>query len=278
MSYLDCALRKNECYDRHLKHPNISGFCVVGKIIGTSQTASSGEDSCIFKTGDRIATILFKGGNARYVAQRASRMIKISDGDDGKQICGLLCASIAAFACLQHFIPVDNRYNKKSHVGESIFVNGGMSLVGQAVIQICSFLGATKVFATGLPRDFQFLKKLGAIPIPINVPITDPALEKQVDTVIDCTSFDDLHYLQKMLKKNGRVVYYEYGNVSESGRHGWRSDIRRLFLKCKLIPHYSYASFCDPLNIFYDDFIKFKVRLIAMATNLSICSIPLTSN
>ena len=243
--------------------PDVPGFCAIGRVIALSNFKENMEDAQSFRIGDRVATILFKGGNARYTTQSTSRLIKISAEDNGKQMCALICASMAAFACLQHFTPESKRYDNKSHCGESVFINGGMCLVGQAAIQLCYRLGASTVYATGSPKDFKFIEKLGAIPLPIDLPMKNPEIVKQIDTIVDFTSFDDLNYLQSIRKDGGHIIYYEYGDVSESGRHGWRSDFQRFFLKCKLVPYYKNTSFCDPFQeIFLDNFERFKVRTV----------------
>ncbi len=261
ISHIDCAIRRNECYDKQVTQPNIPGFCAVGRVIAVSHSMKSEEDMNLFNVGDRIATILFKGGNARFATQSTSRMIKITEKDNGKLVCILLCATMAAFACLQHYVPVSKRYDFRSHFNETIFVNGGMSLVGQAIIRLCSFFGVSKVYATGSPEDFKSLKMIGAIPLEINLPSTSNDMKDQVDTIIDCSSFDDDDYLQKMRNETGRIIFYEYGDISRNGNYGWRSDLHRFILKCKLLPDYKQASFCDPLQeFFFDNFQTFKVR------------------
>jgi NADPH:quinone reductase-like Zn-dependent oxidoreductase len=253
---MDCAIRKGKYNDQNVDQPDVPGICAVGRIVKVGTSVSKDQ----WKNGDRVATLMIKGGNARYATQTCSKLIKIPEDASAKETCSILCAYMSAFACLKHECPKHQRYTLDSLRGKTVFINGGMSVVGQAAIYLSSLLGASYVYATGKPKDFKHLKKLGAVPLHLCISNTNPELENKMDLIIDCTSFDALDFLTSLKTTQGALIIYEYGDISESGRHGWRNGISKLLLKVKLVKHWN-SFFCDPINeIFYRNFELFKVQ------------------
>lgn len=264
VSYMDCAIRLNKCSDHYVHSSDVPGFCAVGHIVALSSSVS--DDS--FKIGDRIATILVKGGNARYAIQNLSRIVKVSQTDSARQVCGLLSSYFSAFACLQQNIEAPRRHQRDSLNGKSILVHGAMSVVGQATIHLANYLGAQTVLATGKPGDFKHLKKIGASPIHLGA-LAEPSseLERAIDTIVDCTTYDSIEHLLKISKTNGNIIIYKHGDISKNGRHSMRTDFSTLLLKLKVIMHEK-ISICDPIqDIFIDNFDLFKVSAIKSFIN-----------
>mmetsp|Transcript_22220 Transcript_22220/g.25727 ORF Transcript_22220/g.25727 Transcript_22220/m.25727 type:complete len:134 (-) Transcript_22220:760-1161(-) len=133
---------------------------------------------------------------------------------------------MAAFACLQRGVLDDNRYECDSLHDKSVFINGGTSLVGQAAIQLCVQLNAKLVYATGAKKDYDHLRNLGAVPLNLNsISNLEYNLMGQIDIIIDFTTFDMMDYLLKIKHQNGSLIYYEYGDITRTGGHGWRSQM-----------------------------------------------------
>ena len=265
VQYIDCAIRRDECRDQNYNtdSPDIPGFCAVGRIIAIAPNISDG----MFRVGDRVGTIVHTGGNARFCVQSASKLVKISEEENAHDACGLLSTYMAAFACLRHTTPKSDRYEMDCLDGQTVFVNGGMSAVGQAIINLSQHLGAIKVYATGKEKDFHHLEGLGADPILLGKQIIDHKLK--VDVIIDCTSFDILDYLLSLKKESGRLVYYRHGDISMDGHHGWRTYLPTLLLKFRLMISSQNDSFCDPVqDIFLDRFDVFKVSLYSLLSTL----------
>ncbi len=256
---MDCAIRMDQCKSDNSDKLGIPGVCAVGRIVAVSNEVSDEP----LKIGDRIATILVQGGNSRYAVQSLSRLVKISDTDDSKDICGLISSYFVAFASLQYNNnDVTQRYKIDSLMGKTILVNGGMSVVGQAVVHLSNYLGANSVYATGKQKDFNHLKSIGSIPLYMGPLKSNQSLEKKFDIIIDCTSYDSLDNLASIKKNDGVLIFHSLGDISQSGRHSWRTDLSTFFLKLKLLKTWN-AKFFDPINeIFVDNFDKFKVRFM----------------
>lgn len=73
MSINDCVLRRGFSFDPFdpLRLPVIPGYDVVGTI------ASCGHAVKEFEVGDRVAALVRKGGNARYISVSASSLVSV---------------------------------------------------------------------------------------------------------------------------------------------------------------------------------------------------------
>ena len=58
-----------------------------------------------------------------------------------------------------------NRYGFNQLAGQSVLIQNGKTELGRALIDLCAFLGASRIFATGPTEDHSFLKDLGTIPL-----------------------------------------------------------------------------------------------------------------
>lgn len=261
VSYIDCAIRMNKFSPggSNLDYPDaVPGVCAVGTIVAIAKDQTFSENK--LSVGDRIATILVGGGNSRYATQSLSRVVKISEKDNSEHACALMSSYFSAFACLHHSTShLIDRYKRDRFKDKTIYVNGGMSIVGQAIIHLAKCLGAETVYSTGKAKDFHHLKKIGGTPLYIGTYNSNQTLEKRMDLVIDCSSYDALEYLLSVKKPEAPVILYRYGDIAKSGRHGVRNDLQNLILKIKCLQDWN-ASICDPIQeIFLNKFEMFKV-------------------
>jgi NADPH:quinone reductase-like Zn-dependent oxidoreductase len=236
-----------------LDNKNIPGFDIVGKVV------IAGPDSP-FSVGERVATISITGGNARYIVQPCSKLIRIDEAEIAHKICGILSAYVPAFALIQEGVdvPIFERYRKNLLAGKDVLVNGGMSNHGQAVIHLARLMGARNIYATGKEKDYRFLTDIGAVALPLNTKALMREYRETVDLVIDCTAFNMYDILDPLIRPGGSIVFNHYGDIAVSGKHGFRGkiDFLLLYAKSLLSPN---CHVCNYLRIFHEDFGLFKV-------------------
>jgi NADPH:quinone reductase-like Zn-dependent oxidoreductase len=144
------------------------------------------------------------------------------------------------------------RHDDDSLRGQTIFVSGGMSVIGQAAIHLAIILGAKKVsrtvdvnlitnqylnlyqvYASAMKKDHRHLKRLGAIPVYLSEDLTFAGLEDKIDLFVDFTAYNEFQGLTVVKEGSGRVVYYHLGDIGEEGKHGTRSQLENFFLKIR---------------------------------------------
>lgn len=127
------------------------------------------------------------GGNARHFRIKASQLVRVPRGVDPAEATCLAEAYLSAFQALQYSQSSWARYSWQSLIGKSVLVIGGMTNVGRAVIELAVALGATNVYATGKPRHFSDIEKLGATPIDRKPNLWPSEMKGVMDLVIDAT-------------------------------------------------------------------------------------------
>lgn len=210
--------------------------------------------------GERVATISITGGNARYIVQPHSKLLRIEENENAHEVCSILSAYVPAFALIQEGldVPLFERYRRQLLAGKDVLVNGGMSNHGQAVIHLAKLMGARTIYATGKEKDYRFLADMGAIALPLNSKALMREYRETVDLAIDCTAFDMYEILAPLIKPGGTIVFHHHGDIAVSGKHGFRGAIDFLVLYAKSFLS-SNCHVCNYLSIFQEDFGLFKV-------------------
>jgi NADPH:quinone reductase-like Zn-dependent oxidoreductase len=251
IDYLDCVIRKEKWIGNSSGFRDIPGMNIVGTVM------IAGDDA-IFREGDRVATVVQTGGNARFTVCSSKILLRLSKTDDAHQICAILSAYLPAFSLIQHGVKDSTeRYRLNPLFGLNVFINGGMSSHGQAIIDLANLFGAQNIYASGRQKDHHHLKKMGAIPVSMNSKSAFEKLSGKIDLVFDTTSFDMLEQLIQMRVGGGRVIFDQYGDVCENGVHGFRSKMDWVPLVGK--SHIAGNCFVsDYLLNFYNHFDVFK--------------------
>ncbi len=206
-----------------------------------------------FSVGDKVAAVLRRGGNSRFAV--ASNLVKIDSNENVHHVCGILSTYVAAFQML-HIGESNNgpiRYDYDYLKGKVVFVNGGMSGFGQAVIHLANVFGAKRVYATSRPKDYDHLRDLGSIPLPLGSVNEMENLVGAIDLVIDMTIYSSndnniFNHLSTMRKATtGRLVFNVHGDIAKNGRHGVRTPLELIQLRSKFLL-LSNVYVCDHLD------------------------------
>ncbi|KAK3683402.1 chaperonin 10-like protein [Podospora appendiculata] len=155
-----------------IKYPFILGNDLAGEVVavGTGPTASR------FQPGDRVLAHALamdpavnraaEGAFQAYVVVRAHMAAHIPDSLPYERACVLpLCLSTAACGLFQKDYlalqpPIPALADRKT-TGEVVLVWGGSTSVGSNAVQLAAAAGYV-VIATASPRNFDYLKTLGA--------------------------------------------------------------------------------------------------------------------
>ncbi|HEX6784405.1 MAG TPA: zinc-binding alcohol dehydrogenase family protein [Sphingomicrobium sp.] len=149
-----------------LKYPAILGSDVAGEVIAL------GKDVSRFKIGDRVAGFAAGAEKGRRAAEGAfqeevvlqARMttpIPDSIGNEEAAVLPLAIATAAAGLFQQDFLALQPPAGATVSRHETLLVWGGSTSVGCNAIQLAVSAGY-EVIATASPRNYDFLKRLGA--------------------------------------------------------------------------------------------------------------------
>ncbi|CEI38639.1 hypothetical protein FVEN_g4806 [Fusarium venenatum] len=153
---VDCAQQKLGTLFPWLKFPAILGCDVAGQVIALGSGITK------FKVGDRVAGYNM-GTFQEYVPVREHSCAKIPDNISYEQAAVLpLCLSVAVKALFHpEYLALDLPTPDTKASGKVILVWGGSTSVGCNIIQLAKAAGF-EVITTASPRNFDYLKKLGA--------------------------------------------------------------------------------------------------------------------
>ncbi|KAG8665547.1 hypothetical protein FPOAC2_10621 [Fusarium poae] len=153
---VDCAQQKLGTLFPWLKFPAILGCDVAGQVVALGSGITK------FKVGDRVAGYNM-GTFQEYVLVREYSCAKIPDNVSYEQAAVIpLCLSVAVKALFHpEYLALDLPAPDTKVSGKTILVWGGSTSVGCNVIQLAKAAGFD-VITTASPRNFDYLKKLGA--------------------------------------------------------------------------------------------------------------------
>ncbi|KAL3803186.1 hypothetical protein HJC23_003461 [Cyclotella cryptica] len=224
----DCMIRRGKWYDMQ-RLPFIPGSDVVGTIheLGKEASRIGG-----FHIGDRVATVVPSGGNAKYITLTYDQIIRVPAGVDPVVA---LCLS-STYVPAREALDLARKMNTP-FTGANILVIGGNGPSGLATIELAGLEGAN-VFATADERHHEYLAGLGAKCFPIDPKKWLPALKGKMDVVIDSVCLDGYESSALALNDEGLLVctgmsaLYTQGNIPAFGLKDIR-DMKAFYVKMR---------------------------------------------
>ncbi|KAK2027042.1 zinc-binding dehydrogenase [Colletotrichum zoysiae] len=152
-----------------VKYPMILGSDVAGEVVEVGPGISAAR----FKVGDRVLGLAVgldkrsnktsEGGFQKYVVLRANLTSTIPDFVSFEQACVLPLATATSACGLfdKDYLNLQRPRLDASPTGETLLVWGGSTSVGCNAIQLAVGAGY-EVIATASPKNFEYLKTLGA--------------------------------------------------------------------------------------------------------------------
>lgn len=200
ISKMDCNFRSSKCETKKNSLPITPGIDVVGRVYKTHEN----REQCLI--GQRVASLIYSGGNARYAVIPESRLVPVPETVEASDAVCLVETYLKAFQTLQMGQPKKYRYVLDSLQGKSILVIDGISNFGQAVIELAVLSGGYAIYTTALEKHHEFLKCAGAIPLDMAPDCWLPEIKGKMDIVIDSCCIDNYVSSWKATNSNGKLV------------------------------------------------------------------------
>lgn len=204
VSYSDCVIRKGMWWGAsEINMPVTPGVDFVGKVCSIG---NDDEERYNLKTGDSVAALVRCGGNSRYITVDAKQLVKVPNDLSPPSAACIIETYLAAFQSLHLGEFEQTRYTKNSLLDKNILIVGGITMVGQAMIELAFLAGASNVYVSGKPNHHDFFSSLGATPLPLDVDDWLPLIEGCMDLVVDIYCTDELSGTSRALNAGGRLV------------------------------------------------------------------------
>ncbi|KAI2463363.1 zinc-binding oxidoreductase CipB [Annulohypoxylon bovei var. microspora] len=161
-----------------IKYPHVLGSDVAGEVV---EVGTGGKAAQLFKPGDRVLGLAVgmdkrsagasEGAFQQYTVLRSNLATKIPDDLSYERAC-VLPMGISAAACglfMKDYgalkYPTSSRKSQDGKTPAEVFIVwGGSSSVGSNAIQLAKAAGY-EVIATSSPKNFEYLKELGALQV-----------------------------------------------------------------------------------------------------------------
>jgi len=204
VSPLDCAMRRGILHHGDVSNAFVPGCDFVGTVVRCGEEAFLSGIS----EGERVASIVYGGCNARFVVVSANALVKVPDNVDPSEAAGALLPYLTAFQALNSGINPPLRY-KAALTGKSILVAENTGLVGLAIASLAKLSNAKETFLVCPFQLHERAKSLGAIPLNTNSTMWSEALKHKVDIMVETSNIQISTHLEnkaKFLKASGRLV------------------------------------------------------------------------
>ena len=189
-----------------------AGSDVVGRVrkCGNDATIKHG-----INTNDRVASLVGCGGNAMFITLDANKLVRVP-----RQV-----PSVSAAIVIESYLPAfqalfmgaaepEQRYSSTYFQNKNVLVFGGMSTVGQAVIELALLFGA-KVYTTAITKHHDSLESFGAIPLEPDSKTWAFLIPGKLDIAVDPTSHEPDRNSFQALKMGGKYVSFGKGKNAE---------------------------------------------------------------
>lgn len=195
VSLHDCMVRKGVAFESR-EFPITPGVDVVGNIVTCGRKVRS------FYVGDRVASLVRFGGNARYISVPENDLVEVPWSCDASEAACMISTFMTGYQALR-MVTNDNF----SLDGKRILITGGIEPVGQALVQLCLRANAGEIYAIAPQFRHRYVKGvLGVNPLPPDPKDWLPVIKGRMDIVFDGTCQDDFSSSYSALRSSGTLV------------------------------------------------------------------------
>ena len=199
INFADLLMRLG-LYQPRPPYPFTPGYEISGIVDAVGKGVTS------VNVGDRVVAGMRNGGQASIVLCDASRVIPLPENVPFDVAAATPVTYMTAYHILQHLGNIQPHH--------SVLIHGGAGGVGTAALQICRWLGVTKIFATSSASKHHIIEEYGAHAIDRHSE-DFVAIVKQhtngrgVDFVLDPIGGDHLRRSLSVVAEGGAL--YSYG-------------------------------------------------------------------
>jgi len=159
------------------------------------------------EAGDRVASIVHWGGNAKYVSVPANHLISVPRHLDSADIASLISFFLPAFETLNFGRPRPLRYSSASLMGKKVFITSdGASLEVRALIQLARVQGSREIFVTAPVEHHELLRKLGVATLNENPGEWLSFIANTMDVVVDMSFPKNFSAVRSLVAKEGCLI------------------------------------------------------------------------
>lgn len=177
----DCIARRGHDFNLldPICLPVTPGMDVVGQVVEV------GDQVTEFGPGDRVATLVKSGGNARYISVPASSLVKVPRNLSSDEAVCMVSVYMTAYKCLRMISTAENG-SGLSLKGKKVFVVGGGDPVAQALVHLCNKAKASKIYVSAPSSLHNFVKSsLRATPVLLEESEWPDKVKGEMDFVFD---------------------------------------------------------------------------------------------
>lgn len=201
--------------------PFVEGYEVVGDVDAIGDGVSG------FAVGDRVCALTVHGAWAEYFTRSADHFVRVPDGLDDRDVVALILNYVTAYQMMHRVAQVT--------AGQSALVTGANGGVGTALLELLRAHGVRAIGAAS-PRQFDFVRSLGAEPIESRALTLDEAVRPVAPAGVD-VSFDGLGGTRtrecvRATSRGGLVV--AYGFMATRGAADIARSLAQLYVGSRL--------------------------------------------
>jgi len=212
--YKTCTVSKMDAKIRHgevglpvsTTNDNITpGTEIVGNVrkCGDAAIAMYG-----INEGDTVASLVGCGGNAKYINLDAGQLVRVPRGVAAISAAIVIESYLPAFQALLLRVPKTHRYTLSALNGKGVLIFGGITTVGQALIELSLLLGASEVYTTATIKHHELLESFGAIPLELDPESWPQDINEQIDIAVDPSNFAVDKTSLKAMSQDGKLVCF----------------------------------------------------------------------
>jgi NADPH:quinone reductase-like Zn-dependent oxidoreductase len=158
--------------------------------------------------GDTIASLVGCGGNAKYINLDADQLVKVPRGVAAISAAIVIESYLPAFQALLLRVPKTHRYTSSALNGKGVLIFGGITTVGQALIELSLLLGASEVYTTATIKHHELLESIGAIPLELDPESWPQDINEKIDIAVDPSNFVVDKASFKAINQDGKLVCF----------------------------------------------------------------------
>ena len=218
MSSLDCQIRDGTYqwkFGQKPSFPMVPGVDCVGVVTSCGSLA---EKSGIIP-GDRVASFLLHGCNAKYRIIKYYDLVRVSTEVNPFEAVALIRTYTAAFQALMQGIHGHGRYSRKPLINKRVLVVGPCGTFERALVDLSTFLGAKRVYFSARSSNHShnmYIRLLGAKPLSDDPEEWIDDIEGKIDIAVDSIGTDRYEHTYAALDEDGILVAAGMMEIDES--------------------------------------------------------------
>ena len=208
VSSIDCKIREGSFQWRLGQKP---AFPIVpgGDFVGIVTSCGSNAEANGILPGDRVASFLYHGCNAKYRVTNYNGLVKVPKEVSPFEAVALIRTYTAAFQALMQGISGHGRYSRKPLLDKRVLIVGPCGTFERALVELSTLLGAKKVYFSAHSSNHShdmYIRLLGAKPLPEDPEEWIDEVEGRIDIAVDSICIDRYEYSYSALHEDGILV------------------------------------------------------------------------